>query len=268
MNDEPEQPVEAASSEPEPRPSIISITAKGEPKDVLDGLLRDLNVLILTLIAAIYYFDCFSLLFLLRFLGQNQSATAGIRIVAVSNLICILTHLLHSITQPAPREVWNHGGALVDFVGEKPASRFKLIVYDFLIASLQILYLALYYRKGTVDRSDPAIASTAVQDLDAEESGISRANFPMGTEIEEGIEMQSLLPDGSYELGNTSHQTASRNNNIILRKRDFKGVFLNTARNAQSEESAAAVRRFWDRVSRVRARRAAQQARAAEDTAS
>lgn len=267
MNNEPEQPVEAQSSESDTSPSIIKITAKTEPKEILAGLVNDLNTLILVFIAAVYYFDCFSLLFLLRFLGQNQSTTAGIRVVVTSNLICILTHLFHSITQPEPREIWNHGGALVDFVGEKPPSRFKLLFYDALIISLQILHLALYYKKLSLEgKKDSGIPAPVLQDLEAEEAGVSRADPPAHIETDEGIEMQSLLPEGSNEPGNSDTNTPQDDTTIVMRKQDFKEVFSNSAVNAQSDDSAAAVRRFLDRVNTVRARRAAQEARAATNT--
>lgn len=271
MNNEPEQPVEAQSSQPEPdpepSPSVIKLSAKSLPQDILAGLISELHNLILVLIAAVYYFDCFSLLFLLRFLGQNQLTTAGIRIVATTNIICILTHIFHSITQPEPREVWNHGGVLVDFVGEKPASRFKLLFYDFLIVSLQILQLALFYKKITIDGTRERETPAPIQDLEAEEAGISRADPPASIETEEGIEMQSLLPEGSNDPGNRDAKAPVNDTTIILRKKDFKEVFLNTAANAQTEESSAvAVRRFIDRVNTIRARRAEVEARAAADT--
>ncbi|KAK5941364.1 hypothetical protein PMZ80_006642 [Knufia obscura] len=258
MNNETEQPVEATSSE-EARSSIAGIAAKNEPKDTLNTLIRDLNNLVLVTISAVYYLDCFSILFLLRFLSQNQSTTGGIRVVLTSNLVCILTHIFHSLPQPAPREFWNHGGALVDFVGEKPTSRAKLIILDILIVSLQILHLALYYKKATVDDSSKTKAPPPAQDLEAEEAGISRANAPTQVETEEGIEMQSLLPPDS-ETGTGQGQAPQADTTIIiLRKADFKEVFFNTARNTDSEQSAAAVRGFIDRFNAVRARRAALQ---------
>lgn len=265
MNNEPEQPVEAQSSESE-IPSITKLALKNE--HILARLINDLHNLILVLIAAVYYFDCFSLLFLLRFLGQNQITTAGIRIVATTNLICILTHIFHSITQPEPREIWNHGGILVDFVGEKPASRFKLLAYDTLIVGLQILQLALYYKKLTLDATTERETAAPIQDIEAEEAGISRANPPANIETDEGIEMQSLLPEGSKDEESKDARTPLDDTTIILRKKDFKEVFLNTAANAQTEESSAvAVRRFIDRVNTIRARRAELEARAATGTA-
>lgn len=263
MNNETEQPVEATSSE-EARSSIAGITAKHEPKDILNGLIHDLNNLILVIISAVYYFDCFSILFLLRFLSQNQSTAGGIRVVLTSNLVCILTHVFHSLPQPAPREFWNHGGALVDFVGEKPTSRAKLIILDILIIWLQILHLALYYKKAMMDGTTKAKAPVPSQDLEAEEAGISRANIPTQVEAEEGIEMQSLLlPDG--EQGESEQ---ADNTTIVLRKSDFKEVFINSARSTDSEESAVAVRRFIDRFNAVRARRAALRTTAPSNTAS
>jgi len=265
MNNETEQPVEATSSE-EPRSSIAAVAAKSEPKDILNGLIHDLNNLILITISAVYYFDCFSVLFLLRFLSQNQSTIGGVRVVLTSNLVCILTHVFHTLPQPAPREFWNHGGALVDFVGEKPTSRAKLIIFDLLIVVLQLLHLALYYKKPTLDGSTSAKTPKPTQDLEAEEEGISRADHPAQVETEEGIEMQSLLPQGNEQGAREGQNSQADQTTIILRKADFKEVFINTARNTDSQESAAAVRRFVDRFNAVRARRAALQTAAASNT--
>ena len=265
MNNETEQPVEATSSE-DSRPSVASIAAKNEPKDVVNAIVHDLNNLILITISAVYYFDCFSILFLLRFLSQSQSTSGGIRVVLSSNLVCILTHIFHTLPQPAPREFWNHGGALVDFVGEKPASRTKLMVMDFLIVALQLLYLALHYKKPTLDGPASKKGPAPAQDLEAEEAGISRVNPPTQVETEEGIEMQSLLPQDAEQTTEDAEDSQADKSTIVLRKTDFKEVFVNTARNTDSSESAAAVRRFIDRFNAVRARRAALQTAAASNT--
>lgn len=264
MNNETEQPVEATSSDDTPTP-IATVAAKSEPKDILNGLIDDLNNLILITISAVYYFDCFSVLFLLRFLSQNQSITGGVRIVLTSNLICILTHVFHTLPQPAPREFWNHGGALVDFVGEKPTSRAKLIIFDLFIVALQLFHLALYYKIPTVDGST-AKTPPAAQDLEAEEAGISRADPLAQVETEDGIEMQSLLPSDNEQGAREGQNLQSDRTTIVLRKADFKEVFINTTRNADSEESAVAMRRFIDRFNAVRARRAALQTAAASNT--
>ncbi|KAJ9650790.1 hypothetical protein H2198_009912 [Neophaeococcomyces mojaviensis] len=264
MDNESLQPPGATSSQPEPEPQTsiarVSLAAKDSSKDILDGLVHDLNNVILVFISAAYYFDCFSLLLFLRFLGQIQSTSSGI---LTSGIICILTHTFGSPSQPPPHGFWNHGGALVDFVGEKPASRFKLIVFDVLILGLQILYLALHYKKASLDSAGAPKTAVAEQDLDAEEAGISRANPPAQAETEDGgIELQSLLPPG-HESTEREDETPQPQlaTTIVLGKKDFKEVFLGTGRNIQAEESATTFRRFLERVNEIQARRAAQAAR-------
>lgn len=266
MNNETEQPAAAITSE-ESRSSITGIAAKNAPEDILDGLIHDLNNLLLITISAVYYFDCFSVLFLLRFLGQIQSTTGGVRVVLASNLICILTHVFHSLPQPAPREFWNHGGALVDFVGEKPTSRTKLIIFDILIVGLQILHLVLHYKKATIDDKNKAKAPAPAQDLEAEEAGISRTAPLAQVDSEEGIEMQNLLPQDAEEGARKERASQADMSIMILRKSDFKEVFINTARSTDSDESAVAMRRLIDRFNAVRARRAALQGTNAGNTA-
>lgn len=267
MNNDTEQAPEATSSEAEVQPSVAELTAKTEAKDVLNGLINDLHNLILITISAVYYFDCFSLLYLLRFSSQNQSRTVGVRIVIVANAVCILTHLLHTLPKPTLQDKWNHGGMLVDFVGEKPTSRFKLLLFDFLILGLQILHLALFYKKPTVGDANER-TSSSVQDLDAEEAGISRANPPTTVETDEGIEMQSLLQPQNRDDEREGSSTQDLEDTIIvLRKPDFKEVFLNTTRNADSEESASRLAQVFQRLNAIRARRAALEAAAATTSA-
>jgi len=269
MDNESPQPLEATRSQPAPEPESESqittastdLAAKYAPKHILDDLLLHLNNLILIQICAAFYLDCLSLLLLLRFTSQTQGTNTTI---LLTNAICILTHLLHSIPQPAPHDFWNHGGVLVDFVGQAPPTRLKLIVFDILIFGLQLLYLTLNYKKATLDPTNTSKTTTTApaQDLDAEEAGISRADPPATqTESEEGIEMQNLLPlDHERPERATTTTTAQSHagNTTILRRKDFKQAFMNTARDAPAEESTTSLQRFLERVDQIRARRAAQ----------
>lgn len=260
MNNETEQAAEASSSE-ETRPSIEGVLAKTEPKDILNGLTNDLHNLILITISAVYYYDCFSILYLLRFFSQNQSTHAGIRVVLTANVTCILTHIFHSLPRPEPREFWNHGGLLVDFVGEKPTSRFKLLLLDFLILALQIIYLSLHYKKLTIDAKAEAGKLKPAQDIEAEEAGISRADTTRAAGAGEDIEMQSLLPDGSEERRSIPTEIQD-DYAIILRKADLKKVFLSPVQDTGSAETTSRVQLFFQRLEAIRARRLAQEAQA------
>lgn len=150
---------------------------------------------------------------------------------------------------------------MVDFVGEKPTGRFKLLLLDFVVLGMQILFLSLHYKKlGLEDGSKPA------QDIEAEEAGISRAD---PTETEEGIEMQSLLPDGSERVEHDTLQDshAQEDDTILLHKTDFKQVFVGPilpvdATPGTGSTSTGRLQLFFQRLEAIRARRAAQEAQA------
>ncbi|KAK5088020.1 hypothetical protein LTS08_004918 [Lithohypha guttulata] len=263
MNDAPDRPSETTTLEVVVQPATTGIAAKTEPKDVLNIVIADLHTAILVLISAVYYLDNFSLLYLLRFFGQNQSTSAGIRVVLFSSIACIATHIFHDLTKPAAREIWNHGGLLVDLIGETPPARYKLLLLDFLILALQILHLALHYK--TLSSTNEASASTAAQDLEAEEAGISRARPSLAIETEDGIEMQSLLQRNSVDSTRdrlAPSQAHTETTVIVLRKKDFKEVFVTSAHHVGAEGADARVQGFWDRFQAIRARRAAQLAEA------
>lgn len=220
-------------------------------QSALPELLDNLNQLLLILISSTYYLDCLSILFLLRFVGQNQIRTGGIRVVLTATVVSIATHALRDIPQPAPREFWNHGGALVDFVGERPTTRFKLLAMDGLVLVLQLLYLTLWYKEAAQHKKTP---TEPTQDIEAEEAGVTRVAHS-AVETEEGIEMQSLLPGQSQDaLDNEQEST------ILVRRSDLKEVFINTSSRTATDDAGAAVSRFLERLNAIRARRAAQQA--------
>lgn len=259
MNNETEQPVEASNTDAPT--SIASLAAKLEPNDILKELLETLHIAIIVTISAIFYFDTFSLIYVFRLFAQTNLQTNGVRLAFFSALIAIATHLFHSVTKPEGfYEKYNYGGLLVDFVGEKPTSRLKLVTLDFMVLALQVLYLALHYKQATLNTKELS-ESAPTQDLDAEEAGISRAQQAVSIETEESIEMQNLLgTDGPVESAEDEHKLQPLEERIIvLTKEDFRRVFTTTVHTAAATSSDGRVLSFWERFERLRAaRRAAQ----------
>lgn len=269
MNNDTVQPSEATNTDdsrnatdplvetdPDTETSIArsQLATKDTAVDVIDKLVLDLHTLILIFITAVYYLDCFAILFLLRFFGQNQLKEGGIRLLLTVNILCIATHVLHSLPQPEPREFWNHGGALVDFVGEKPSSKTRVLGLDCMIVGLQLLYLALYYKRSSVDDSKMVAAAQRGQDLDAEEAGVLRANATSAVESDEGIELQPMLGTG---LADETSQVKSRDEadrTILLRKKDWTGILVGNSSATETDENSAALRGFVSRLSAMRAR--------------
>lgn len=260
MNNETEQPVEASTTGT--TPSIASLRAKLEPNDILKELVESLHVAILVTISAILYLDTFSLIYVFRLFAQNNLTTSGFRLAFFSGLIGIVTHLFHDLTKPEGfYGQYNYGGLLVDFVGEKPSSRLKLVTLDLLVLGLQVLYLALHYKQ--ISSTKETGASAPAQDLEAEEAGISRAQPAVPVENEEGIEMQSLLSAHADEGPATEARKLQPLDEriIVLTKEDFMRIFTATIHTTAPGSSDQRVASFWDRFERIRAaRRAAQNA--------
>ena len=164
----------------------------------------------------------------------------------------------------------------MDFVGERPVGRFKLVIFDILIFMLQVLYLALLDKLMALETSSKADkdGTNVQQDLEAEEAGVIRSQRPAvaeneadaaaAGETEQGIEMQSLLsgePDGRDSEGPViSTGPGDEGDVIVLQRSDFGGVFLNTARNRSDSVSTGRLQVFLQRLEAIRARRAAEQA--------
>lgn len=98
---------------------------------------------------------------------------------------------------------------MIDFVGELAPSRSRLLILDMVIFCLQLLMLVVGFERLRASGDVQALEQSQPQDLDSEEAGRLRSRpGDQHEETEEGIEMQSLLPDGSGENG-SAHQKSS-----------------------------------------------------------
>lgn len=139
----------------------------------------------------------------------------------------------------------------MDFVGEKPTNRTKLLAMDVLVLVLQLIYLALFYKKDALEGSGKA--ETPAQDLESEEAGVSRAaESDLEGDLEQGVEMQDLLPDGS---GRAQVMSREGDDVVVLRRQDFRRIFYAPPAPGPTEEQRNAMRRLLQRLAE-RARRA------------
>ena len=191
--------------------------------DLLDDLLRNLDILIYAELSTIYYMDCSFLRFLFRafvqfiFLTLKQAPFPEhpaerpvIAPIVFSNLLCFLIHFFQS--PPEAGEAtrgYLHGGLAMDFIGQKgPTSKMHLLLLDLLVLGLQLTHMAAgmarkRVREASSVTTPPAVggnpqpvssvppAGVQQQDIEAEERGVHRADY--GADIE----MQPLNPSGT-----------------------------------------------------------------------
>lgn len=130
-----------------------------------------------------------------------------VALILLSNLWCILVHLLAAI--PEGHEYhrgYQHGGMIIDFIGQKPPTfRIYYLLADVFVFLLQCLMLTIHTEREKLRLSlktfkplnpnrapDASEAPRTIDDLDAEEQGI-RSTEPSFEDTENGdIEMQPL----------------------------------------------------------------------------
>ena len=185
--------------------------------ELIDELLRGLDVLLFAQLAALYYLDCLTASFLLRTLVQifflSPRATGlpdplparpHLSLVLGSNVLCLLLHLVREA--PEAGEItrgYLHGGLFLDFVGELgPVSRWRLVALDLWICGIQMVMMAAIVQKLKIKGpASSAAAPSTAQDHDAEEMGVRRSadgqldDSEHVGEGEDGIEMRNLLDE-------------------------------------------------------------------------
>ena len=239
-----------------------SLRAKDTTVDHLDNLLRALDTSIFLQLAIAYVFDNLSLLLLLRAVTQvlyvqfrpgPLSHTTQLAPTLSSTLICIVTHILHARPEATARSArgYIHGGLIVEFVGELgPIAKWRLLVQDVLVCGLQLLMLAIGYERQVLSQDKK---EETPQDIEAEEAGVRRSQdgaTDAHGETEQGIEMQSLLPQGS---GRTRATAADAQDDLVLTldiRRSLQGLLK---RNKNSQAATAEGSSASDRTERLSA---------------
>ncbi|EXJ56683.1 hypothetical protein A1O7_07027 [Cladophialophora yegresii CBS 114405] len=174
----------------------------------LEPLLHALDGLIYLYFAALYMCDNLSLLLILRLANQIVHVRAPISQLPPTilvSVVCLVTHLLQS--RPGDKRLY--GGILIDFVGELAPSTARLLLLDILVFALQLIMLVAGHEKQKSSGEAQSPETPQPQDLESEEAGRLRSRTQdNGAETDEGVEMRSLLPDGSEEQ-ERAHQKRS-----------------------------------------------------------
>lgn len=194
-------------------------------------LLNSLDVLVFAELSSLYYMECVPLLssiapltnrcsmfrFLLRAAGQWMYLTpkdeafpfamparrTHVLLILLPNIFCILLHLLGALPEgPEFHRGYQHGGVVIDFIGQTPASsRAYYILVDLAILVVQSLMLTVHterenlrialktFRSPLPEQPEQAAQAPTLEDLDAEERGVSREPWNVNVD---GIEMQDL----------------------------------------------------------------------------
>ncbi|EMC95159.1 hypothetical protein BAUCODRAFT_149180 [Baudoinia panamericana UAMH 10762] len=204
--------------------------------ELLDDLLKSLDILAYAELSIIYYKDCSFLRFFIRAIVQFVCLTPKPAIfpeppanrpyiggILGTNLLCILLHVVFA--PPSAGEAtrgYLHGGLALDFIGQKgPSSKLNLLLLDVLLVAIQIVQLsARVTRQRLKDdsapvrtatpRGTPGVPPTSVQDLDAEERGVRRS-----TE-QHDIEMQTLNPTGTAIAASDEASPSERDNLLAI----------------------------------------------------
>ncbi|KAI6836282.1 hypothetical protein KC340_g4750 [Hortaea werneckii] len=182
--------------------------------DLLEDLLRSVDILVYAQLSAIYYLDCSFFRFFLRalphfvfltpkpaFFPEHPADRPYIGSILGTNILCILLHLIY--VSPSGGEStrgYLHGGLVMDFIGQQGgAGRMHLLMLDLILLCLQLTQLCakttkLKLKKGPVQVTTSAgreyNAAPTTQDIDSEERGVRRS------EEQDGIEMQNLNSSG------------------------------------------------------------------------
>lgn len=135
--------------------------------------------------------------------------------VVIPNFICFLLHLFASLPiGPDYHRGYQHGGLIIDFVGQKPAtSRLYYLFVDVFILAIQCLMLTIHSDRENLRQRlrtfkplvpnllEEVTAGRTLDDLDAEERGVSvEEGSGLGLNgTNEDVELQPLNPSGSSD---------------------------------------------------------------------
>ncbi|KAH8736956.1 hypothetical protein BGZ61DRAFT_525168 [Ilyonectria robusta] len=194
-------------------------------------LLKSLDTLVFVELSALYYMECSMFRFVLRAVGQYMYLTPKddsfpflmpatrmhVMLVVIPNIICMLLHLFCSLSVgPDYHRGYMHGGLVIDFIGQKPpTSRLYYLLADVAILAIQCLMLTVHtererlrvmlktFRPLVSDLAQQVMTIPSIEDLDAEERGVSRDMSGFATTDETNdVEMQPLRRASDADDGN------------------------------------------------------------------
>lgn len=176
-------------------------------------------------------YRCSMFRFVLRAVGQYMYLTPKddsfpflmpatrmhVMLVVIPNIICMLLHLFCSLpVGPDYHRGYMHGGLVIDFIGQKPpTSRLYYLLADVAILAIQCLMLTVHtererlrvmlktFRPLVSDLAQQVMTIPSIEDLDAEERGVSREMSGLATTDETNdVEMQPLRRASDADDGN------------------------------------------------------------------
>ena len=137
---------------------------------------------------------------------------AHVVLIVAPNIICMLLHLFGSMPQgPDYHRGYLHGGVVVDFVGQMPStSRLYYLLADVVLLVLQSLMMTIHnereklrvalktFRPINPELTQQVSQAWAMEDLDAEERGVSRDDsYASVGDGSNDIELQPLNGDAT-----------------------------------------------------------------------
>ncbi|KAJ6445808.1 ferric reductase transmembrane component [Purpureocillium lavendulum] len=184
-------------------------------------LLKTLDLVVFAELSALYYMECSMFRFLLRAAGQYTyltpkddsfpfflpSGRVHVLLVLIPNLICMALHMFgHLPRGPGFHRGYQHGGLIIDFVGQRPPTyRLYYVLADVVILAVQCLMLTVHtqreklrvalktFRPLVPDIAQELATARSAEDLDAEERGVLQNAPGMDMDVEDDdVELQPL----------------------------------------------------------------------------
>ena len=211
---------ESDSTVTESSPATLDARKRTKHIELVDQLLQTLDVLVFAQLSAAYLLDCLTFLLVIRTLVQIFICSPRINpglpdlhpqrghlsLIVGATLLAILIHLFRD--RPEAGEAtrfYQHGGLLVDFVGQlTPISKWRLVFSDLAILLLQVVMLTANIKRQNI-KNPISIANSTAHDHDAEERGTITASAAELENEDGDIEMQSLLAEPSGDAATATH---------------------------------------------------------------
>lgn len=256
------------------------IRAKRKRIDFLDGLLRELDMMIFLELITIYYLDCSFFWFFTRalfhfflltplpdivFLPSRDEHRAFLPLILFPFICCFVLHLTFS--RPSAGEDtrgYLHGGLLIDFIGQQgPTSKLHLATLDICMLFLQLVMLSVHVKRRKLRRNLPPITGLRAdeesarppgsiegtthpdQDADAEERGVLRradtlSDIDQGLDGPDGLLLSPQETSSNSSASSTDVLDALNSGQVVVADLHIINTLLQEHRNYQAYQQARA----------------------------
>ncbi|PFH60062.1 hypothetical protein XA68_11511 [Ophiocordyceps unilateralis] len=184
----------------------------------LTHLLKSLDTVVIAELSGLYYMECSLFRFLIRSAGHFMYLTPKdeafpiympatlmhVLFIFIPNIFCIISHLVSPLpVGPDYHRGYQHGGLIVDFVGQKPpAYRLYYCLTDLVILAIQCLMLAVHTERenlrAALQTFNPVLpvaeqpTTVSREELDAEERGVAINTSVIISDDSSGFELQPM----------------------------------------------------------------------------